>query len=79
MNCSPGDLAVIIKEAPGCEINIGRIVIVSAKGGNDYRFGWMWRIKPLDGSPMICISDKTEMVGIATSDVYQPDDWLRPI
>lgn len=79
MNCSPGNLAIIIKEDPGCEINIGRIVIVSAKGANDVRFGWTWVIKPLDQSPMLAINDETEVVGIATSDIYQPDDWLQPI
>lgn len=79
MNCSPGNLAIIIKEDPGCEINIGRIVIVSEKGANDVRFGWAWVIKPLDQSPMPAINDETEVVGIATSDIYQPDDWLQPI
>ena len=77
--CKPGNLAVIIKEDPGCEINIGRIVIVSAKALYEPRFGWMWVVKPLDQGPMLCINDKTEVVHIATRDVYQPDDWLEPI
>lgn len=77
--CKPGDLAVIIKEDPGCEIDIGRIVIVSDKGLHEPRFGWMWVVKPLDQGPMLCINDETEALCVATSDVYQPDDWLRPV
>ena len=79
MNCSRGDLAIIIRDEPGCETNVGRIVIVTNKGLLEPRFGWMWSIRPLDHGPMLCIDNSTEKLIVSMKAVYHQDDWLRSI
>jgi hypothetical protein len=77
--CKPGDIAIIIKDQPGCEANIGRIVHVCGPRKVFTERGTVWHIKPVTGSTMTYLDyDRTVAVGLAT-DIEHEDDWLLPI
>jgi hypothetical protein len=77
--CKLGDIAIIIKDQPGCEANIGRVVHVGGPRVVFPRRGTVWHIKPVTGSTMTYLDyDRTVAVGLAT-DIEHEDDWLMPI
>ena len=77
--CKLGDIAIIIKDQPGCEANIGRMVTVMGPRKVFLKRGTVWRIKPVTCDTMTYIDyDKTVAVGPAT-DIEHEDDWLLPI
>ena len=77
--CKLGDIAIIIKDQPGCEANIGRVVHVCAPRKVFTERGTVWRIKPVRGSTMTYLDyDRAVAVGLAT-DIEHEDDWLLPI
>lgn len=45
LRCKVGDLAMVINEEPGCERNIGKLVIVQPYSHLDEELGWMWGIR----------------------------------
>jgi hypothetical protein len=77
--CQLGDIAIIIKDQPGCEANLGRVVHVFGPRKVFAERGTVWRIKPVRGSTMTYLDyDRTVAVGLAT-DIEHEDDWLLPI
>lgn len=77
--CKLGDIAIIIKDQPGCEANIGRVVHVCGPRKVFPERGTVWRIKPVTGSTMTYLDyDRTVAVGLAT-DIEHEDHWLLPI
>ncbi len=77
--CKLGDVAIIIKDRPGCEANIGRIVHVLGPRKVYRSRGTVWRIKPVKGDHMAFIDiDKSPSYGLAT-DIEHEDAWLLPI
>lgn len=77
--CKLGDIAIIIKDHPGCENNIGRFVSVCGPRKISQRRGTLWIIKPLVGNTMTYIDvDKAVVVGLATN-IEHEDEWLFPV
>ncbi|GAB2587500.1 hypothetical protein GCM10027034_19840 [Ramlibacter solisilvae] len=79
--CRPGDLAIIIKDEPGLEMNIGRFVNVHGPRLNDPDQGIMWITTPTTATPLPYIDPST---GVVSTDrrglvIYHQDDWLLPI
>jgi hypothetical protein len=77
--CKLGDVAIIIKDNPGCEANIGRVVRVHGPRRVFPRRGTVWRITPVAGTTMTYVDyDRTVAVGLAC-EIEHEDDWLLPI
>jgi hypothetical protein len=77
--CKIGDIAIIIKDHPGCDANVGRMMHVMGPRTRDYIRGTVWRIRPVVGTTMTYIErDGTVDIGEAT-DIEQRDAWLLPI
>lgn len=81
MNCRPNDIARIVREIPGCEENLDRLVMVMKPGPLEPE-GATWRIEPLSKAPFFyrdqggCFHVWDE----ATDSLcWHPDAWLRPI
>ena len=83
LRCREGELALIIKEEPGCECNIGRTVTVA--GPIFFRLGRgpTWLIEPTTDEPwtvrnfMGC-DNWTGHINLDTR-IEHPDSWLLPI
>jgi hypothetical protein len=83
LRCREGDLALIIREEPGCEVNVGRVVRV----GWPYRFdrvrGPSWLIEPVVTGPWSYVSPGGGYVitrPITFADrIEHPDAWLLPL
>ena len=74
--CRLGDVAIIIKDQPGCEANIGRIVRVCLPRKVFMSRGTVWHIVPVVGDTMSYIDyDGTIATGPAT-DIEHEDAWL---
>ena len=77
--CKLGDVAIIIRDNPGCEVNIGRAVRVHGPRQVFLRRGTVWRVTPVAGTTMTYLDyDGTVAVGLAT-EIEHEDDWLMPI
>jgi hypothetical protein len=77
--CKLGDIAIIIKDNPGCEANIGRVVRVHGPRKVFSKRGTVWRVTPVAGTTMTYIDyDGTIGVGLAC-EIEHEDDWLLPI
>jgi len=77
--CKPGDIAIIIKDEPGCEANIGRVVHVLGPRKVFLIRGTVWLIKPVIGKTITYVDiDKKVKKGLATK-IEHDDDWLLPI
>ncbi len=84
MNCKTGDIAVIVKDFPGCESNLGRLVRVHKTGKHPSYSGVLWVIVPLDDSPLALRLNEEgpvtfEQVLSEADRVLHPDAWLQPI
>ena len=85
--CRAGDLAIIIKEEPGCEANIGRLVRVSGPILVRKSAGATWLISPVAGAPWSVIGAGQgggTVVTIARttaqlSGIEHPDRWMVPL
>jgi hypothetical protein len=78
--CVEGDIAVIIKDMPGCEANIGRVVHVRGPRKVFVDRGTVWRIAPVSGDTMTFFDDLTGAVLIDLAvNIEHEDDWLMPI
>ena len=84
LRCRDGDLAVIVGEFPGCEVNIGRIVQVRGPAHFSEQCGEQlcWVIRPVTRKKMvnlyipdILISERVNW----KSNIKHPDCWLLPI
>lgn len=80
-NCRPGDLAIIVKEEPECEMNLGRIVVVHGpmKVVDGYQ---CWPIVPVNPEPLKVREGATHSLwsNVKLSDrIFHIDAWLKPI
>ena len=78
--CKHGGLAMIVKEEPGCEGNLGRFVRVFGPSLDEVGVVW-WRIEPVTatrwdfgGRPHF-----VEVPGMPPQYLEQPDSWMLPI
>lgn len=77
--CKLGDIAIIIKDIPGCEVNIGRVVHVRGPRQVFPMRGTVWHIKPVNGTRITYLDiDRKVRRGVAT-DIEHEDNWLLPI
>lgn len=83
LRCREGELALIIREEPGCESNIGRIVTVSGPVIDCHPCGPTWLIEPVTLAPWsVCeYRDGSVSIGPITFEdrIDHPDAWLQPI
>jgi len=83
LRCREGDLALIIREEPGCEGNIGRIVTVRGPLNITPDRGPSWLIKPVQAEPWAVRNYRLQdiWIGIVTHNdlIEHPDEWLLPI
>ena len=83
--CKPGDLAVIVREEPGCEANIGKLVEVRGPIYMDQLCGPCWIIRSISTTgDWLCrtIHGPVRRIsgGVRWSDgIDHPDAWLMPI
>lgn len=81
--CKPGDLAIITREEPGCEANIGRMVHVNGPLALYRRSGQQtWLIMPVDDTePWLVSNGKGGAYFMRYRDptIEHPDDWMTPI
>lgn len=82
LRCKPGDVAIVIRDDPGYEANLGRFVRVGGPLGTNRRGMKTWLIEPIDarewavGPPGAVPTYMT----VRFSDLVQhPDIWLLPI
>lgn len=83
LRCKHGDLAVIVGEMPGCELNIGRIVEVRGPAMINQQCGFIcWRIRTVTRKKLINLYPSGELVAERVtwkSRTQHPDCWLIPI
>lgn len=80
--CRPGDLAIIVREEPGLEGNIGRIVEVHGPAMQTPDQGLTWLIVPVTNElyAVLIRSGKDYMRGITVKErIEHPDAWMTPI
>ena len=79
--CVPGDLAFIIQDEPGCEANLGRVVIIHGPSRLTTDRGLEWLIVPVNPSPLCFESDGEVVWGTVptTTRIRHSDTWLMPI
>ena len=81
LRCKPGDLAIITREEPGCEANIGRMVRVSGPIATYAHCGPSWLITPITLEPWTyrVLGDGLRTVLSLPEDIDHPDSWMIPI
>lgn len=83
LRCREGELALIIREEPGCECNIGRIVTVHGPLEFSPGRGLTWLIEPVAPEPWAVFEyrDGSVWASPITLDnmIEHPDAWLQPI
>jgi hypothetical protein len=87
LRCKEGDLAIIIKEEPGCEANIGRVVRVSGPIVVREHVGATWLICPAGADDWLAIlmcPTRGAVVRAAhgieqLSNIEHPDRWMVPL
>ena len=80
--CRPGDLAIITRDEPGYQENIGRIVEVHGPARQDSDTGTAWLIVPVTRQPYAVMTKHGKLydVEIKVSDeIEHPDAWMMPI
>lgn len=83
--CKQGDIAVIIRDEPGCEANVGTLVRVGREC-TDFpeHYGVMWVIEPLTPGPhpvLIGVEGSGRELYLSWDEGPRShfDGWLRPI
>lgn len=83
LRCFEGQIAMINRESPGCEPNVGRLVEVTGPlKFSPYYQAYTWLIRPLRPQDPYWIERKTGIVAehITWADrIEHPDLWLTPI
>lgn len=82
LRCRPGDLAIVIGEEPGCEMNLGRFVRVRGPLRPDPNRGPSWLIRPVDREPWAVMQPggrREEFVVDWADHVEHADRWLLPM
>lgn len=81
MRCKEGDLAFVVRDEPGCQENIGRLVTVHGPIRHDDETGPTWiivSVADLDWA----YAKRDGSVGYVTTRTHKiehPDAWLLPI
>ncbi len=78
--CKPGDLAIITRDEPGCEGNIGRMVLVSGPPVFTVDQGLTWIITPTTLEPWLYIDicGTLKFADYEQGDIEHPDAWMTP-
>jgi hypothetical protein len=78
--CKIGDVAIIIRDEAGCEVNIGRFVHICGPRKVFPDRGTVWRIEPVVGTTITYLDDATRTVisGEAIG-IEHADAWLIPV
>lgn len=78
--CKDGDLAIIIKDEPGCEANLGRFMRVHGPKEVHAVLGPVWPTMPVTGAPVPFRNPfgRVEPANRLHS-IRRPDAWLLPI
>jgi hypothetical protein len=78
--CKIGDVAIIIRDEVGCEVNIGRFVHICGPRKVFPDRGTVWRIEPIIGATITYLDDATRkiMCGEAIG-IEHADAWLIPV
>ena len=78
--CKDGDLAVITREEPGLEANVGRLLWVYGPIREHPELGPVWETRPATDEPMAFI-DGAGRVSFDRSEslVIHPDAWMTPV
>lgn len=82
LRCREGDLAIIIREEPGCEVNIGCAVIVHGPLRQNADAGPDWVIVPANNHALTFEESDGRIISqkIDEADrIIHPDAWLIPI
>lgn len=82
LRCKEGDLAVVIREEPGCEINVGRTVTVSGPVKVHDQSGPTWLIQPTHAGEWAVFRRAAGSVVFEHPPlcmVEHPDRWLMPL
>jgi len=82
LRCSEGDLAIITREEPGCEANIGCVVKVHGPLRASTDRGPAWQIEPFHHSPWTFVEDDGQVLCqyIDLDDgIIHPDAWMVSI
>lgn len=80
LRCKDGDLALVTQDELGCEINVGRMVVVSGPIRIHDQFGPTWLIQPTQPGQWAV----TGIGGVVIRTpplhrVEHPDKWLMPL
>lgn len=82
LRCRPGDLALVVREEPGCERNIGRLIEVDGPLHHNQDLGLpCWLLRPVTSQPWCYTWDGQVFVKpIDWQDRIEiPDAWLIPV
>lgn len=82
--CKNGDIAIVLRDSPGCEGNVGRLVEVRGPTSTSCYPGMVsWLIQQIDQHGQWFIFETDGRITRETltwrSRVYHPDAWLLPI
>lgn len=80
--CQAGDIAVIIQDVPGCECNIGCLVLVRGPVQLEPQTQMLhWLITPLSGKPYYYRDFSGDIIRMQPDDfdIEHPDAWMRPL
>jgi hypothetical protein len=78
--CKDGDLAVITREEPGLEANVGRLLWVYGPVLEHPQVGPMWETVPATDEPMAFIEeDGSVSFDRSGVSVIHPDAWMTPV
>ena len=78
--CRDGDLAVITRDEPGLQANVGRLVWVYGPVRQDPELGAVWEILPASDEPMAYVDEKgAERFDREGHVISHPDAWLAPV
>lgn len=75
--CKDGDLAIITKEEPGLEANIGRYLWIYGPMIQHPELGPVWEAAPVTTAPMAFLdTDGTVLFDRVQVCVIHPDSWM---
>lgn len=80
--CRPGDLAIILRDAPGYEENIGRIVEVHGPARQTWDLGVTWLIVPVTRQPYAVQTRRGKLYDreiTVDDEIEHADAWMMPI
>jgi hypothetical protein len=78
--CKDGDLAIITRDEPGLEANIGRFLWVYGPVLDHPELGRVWETSPVSDAPMAFLdADGTVKLDRSEACVIHPDTWMVPV